>query len=155
MQGKKLYRSRQDRVIAGVAGGLAEYFEIDSTLVRIIILILAIWGGFGILLYIIGAIVIPEAPNKNSELKGKEDNPKKDSKEQIVESRVGSDRKESVKDGLDFKKMSGEQIFGTIILALGVIFLLEAFIPGFSFSKLWPLVLVGIGLWLIASRGRE
>ncbi len=62
MSGKRLYRSTEDRMIAGVCGGLGEYFGIDSTLIRLVLLFLVIWGGGGILVYIIAWIVIPEAP---------------------------------------------------------------------------------------------
>ncbi len=56
---KKLYRSRDERMIWGVCGGIAEYFNIDVSLVRIGFVLFATSGGFGILLYIIMAIVMP------------------------------------------------------------------------------------------------
>ena len=59
---KKLYRSRKDRKIAGVCGGIAEYFNIDSTLVRLLAVITIFFGGGGIIAYIIGWIIIPEEP---------------------------------------------------------------------------------------------
>ena len=60
---KKLYRQREDRKIAGVCGGLAEYLNIDSTVVRLIWLIALICGGFGFIIYIIAWIVMPEKPD--------------------------------------------------------------------------------------------
>ncbi len=59
---KKLYRSRMDRKIAGVCGGLAEYFGIDPTLVRLLFVLGLIFVGGTLLAYIILAIVIPEEP---------------------------------------------------------------------------------------------
>ena len=59
---KKLYRSRKDKMIGGVAGGLGEYFEIDPTLVRIIFVVSLFLGGTGILAYVILWIVVPEEP---------------------------------------------------------------------------------------------
>lgn len=60
---KHLYRSRNDRMIAGVCGGLAEYFDIDPVIVRIIFFILLLPGGLpGILPYIILWIVVPVKP---------------------------------------------------------------------------------------------
>jgi phage shock protein PspC (stress-responsive transcriptional regulator) len=64
IQRKKLYRSRADRMIAGVCGGLAEYFNIDSTLVRLLWVLLIIAGGTGILAYIIAIIIIPNNPGQ-------------------------------------------------------------------------------------------
>ena len=57
---KKLYRSKKNRVIAGVCGGIAEYFNIDPTLVRLLWIFFVIIWGSGILAYIIAWIIIPE-----------------------------------------------------------------------------------------------
>jgi len=59
---KRLYRSRQERMISGVCGGIAEYFEMDPTLIRLIFVLLAMAGGPGLIAYIILAIIIPEKP---------------------------------------------------------------------------------------------
>jgi len=59
---KKLYRSRDEKMIAGVCGGLAEYFEIDPTIVRLLFLALLIFGGGGLLIYIIMWIIVPQKP---------------------------------------------------------------------------------------------
>ena len=56
---KKLTKSQKNRMIAGVCGGLAEYFKIDPTIVRLIFVVFALLKGAGILLYLIAAIVIP------------------------------------------------------------------------------------------------
>ena len=62
MNGKKLYRSDENKMLAGVCGGIAEYFDIDPTLVRLAWIIFCLAGGSGVLGYIIAAIVIPEYP---------------------------------------------------------------------------------------------
>ena len=59
MQGKRLVRSRNDRIIAGVAGGLAATFNIDPLLVRIVLLALAFLNGFGVLLYLALWLLVP------------------------------------------------------------------------------------------------
>lgn len=59
MQGKRLVRSRNDRMIAGVAGGLAAIFNIDPLLVRIVLVALAFLNGFGILLYLALWLLVP------------------------------------------------------------------------------------------------
>jgi phage shock protein C len=59
MQGKRLLRSRSDRMIAGVAGGLATTFNIDPLLVRIVFLALALLNGFGIMLYLALWLLVP------------------------------------------------------------------------------------------------
>jgi phage shock protein C len=58
---RKLYRSRTQRMIAGVCGGLAEYFNLDATLMRVLFLLLAVFGGSGIVIYIVMWIIVPDA----------------------------------------------------------------------------------------------
>lgn len=59
---KKLYRSREDRILAGVCSGFAEYFNVDSTWIRLAWAAFALLGGSGILAYIICWILIPKKP---------------------------------------------------------------------------------------------
>ena len=61
MNGKKLYKSRDNRMISGVCAGIAEYFNMDPTIIRLA-WVLFLLGGSGVLGYIIAAIVIPEYP---------------------------------------------------------------------------------------------
>jgi phage shock protein C len=61
---RRLYRSRRDRQLAGVAGGMAEYLEIDPTIVRLLWIASIFLGGFGILLYIIMAFIVPLDPRQ-------------------------------------------------------------------------------------------
>ena len=60
MDGKRLYRSKKDRMICGVCGGIANYFNIDPTLVRLAFVLIAMGAGSVILAYIIAAIIIPD-----------------------------------------------------------------------------------------------
>lgn len=59
---KRLYKSRENRMIDGVCGGIAEYFNIDPTLVRLGWVLFCALGGSGVIAYIIGAIIIPRRP---------------------------------------------------------------------------------------------
>lgn len=59
---RKLYKSDKDQMLFGVCGGIAEYFKIDSTIVRIALVFFTFCGGSGILLYIIAAIAMPKKP---------------------------------------------------------------------------------------------
>ena len=62
-KGKKLYRSRSQKMLAGVCGGIAEYFEMDVSIIRILWAIITIASaGFGILIYILMIIIFPENP---------------------------------------------------------------------------------------------
>jgi phage shock protein PspC (stress-responsive transcriptional regulator) len=59
---KKLYRSKTDKKVAGVCGGLAKYLGIDITVVRLICLLACLFTGIGLVAYIVAALVIPEEP---------------------------------------------------------------------------------------------
>ena len=63
MESKRLYRSRRERLVCGVCGGGAEYFNIDPTIVRLAFLLFVFCAGSGVLAYIIAAIVMPDDPN--------------------------------------------------------------------------------------------
>jgi phage shock protein C len=56
---KKLTRSSTDRIISGVCGGIAEYYGIDSTIIRLILVIFCLLGGSGVLVYLAAALIIP------------------------------------------------------------------------------------------------
>ncbi len=64
---KKLYRSKKERIIGGFCGGLAEYFQVDPVLVRIIFVIAVFINGVGVLLYLAGLIIVPNNPDENGE----------------------------------------------------------------------------------------
>ena len=61
MSEKRLYRSRESRMLCGVCGGIAEYFNIDPTLIRLLFVLFGL-SGSGILAYIIAAFIIPASP---------------------------------------------------------------------------------------------
>lgn len=61
---KRLYRSRTDRMLLGVCGGLGKYFDVDPTLVRVIAVVLLLLGLTGILVYLVLAVVIPVEPGE-------------------------------------------------------------------------------------------
>lgn len=61
-QTRRLYRSRTNRNLAGVCGGLAQYFNTDATLMRVLFVVLALLGGPGLVIYLVLWIVVPEEP---------------------------------------------------------------------------------------------
>ncbi|BBF41885.1 PspC domain protein [Lachnospiraceae bacterium KM106-2] len=60
MEPKKLYKSREDRKISGVCGGIAEYFNVDPTIIRLVAVLFAFCAFSGVIFYIIAAIIMPE-----------------------------------------------------------------------------------------------
>ncbi|MGJ3238263.1 MAG: PspC domain-containing protein [Anaerolineae bacterium] len=69
MNNKQLKRSTQDQRVAGVAGGLAEYFDVDVTLVRLAFVLFTLLGGPGLLIYIILWLVLPQEESYDSKAK--------------------------------------------------------------------------------------
>jgi phage shock protein C len=61
-QTRKLYRSRTERMLAGVCGGLAQYFNVDATLMRVLFIVLAVLGGAGLVIYVAMWIIVPKEP---------------------------------------------------------------------------------------------
>jgi phage shock protein C len=59
---RKLYRSKTNRKLAGVCGGLAQYFNVDATLIRVLFVLLAVLGGSGLVLYLAMWILVPKEP---------------------------------------------------------------------------------------------
>jgi phage shock protein C len=59
---RKLYRSGTNRKLAGVCGGLAQYFNVDATLIRVLFVLLAVLGGSGLVLYVAMWIIVPNEP---------------------------------------------------------------------------------------------
>jgi phage shock protein C len=150
---KRLYRSRDDRMIWGVCGGLAKYFDIDPVIVRIIMILLIFAGGAGILAYIILAIVVPLESSQASE-------PREVIKENVEEmrqtaSQLGDDmrstfaKKEGAPEETAKYRHRGHHALGIILIVIGVFFLIASFFAWLSWKFLWPLILIAIGLLII------
>ena len=121
---RRLRRSRTDRVLAGVCGGVGRYLNIDPVLLRIIAVAL-IFAGVGVVAYVIAWIVIPEAD---------EDEP-----EASVDPTTRS---------------KAALVMGTSLVALGALLLARTVVPWFDSSLFWPLVVVGGGILLVATARR-
>jgi phage shock protein PspC (stress-responsive transcriptional regulator) len=130
----KLYRSQTDRVIAGVAGGLGEYFKIDSSLIRILFVVITLFGGSGILLYLILWLIIP-AREEDEDIRENIKNNFQEIKTQTQSLAMASN--------FDSRRWAG-----VILIVIGLVFLLEnlGFFAPFLVRKFWPLILVIIGL---------
>jgi phage shock protein C len=149
MEPKRFYRSTTDRVIGGVAAGLAEYFSLDPVLIRLLFVIFALFGGGGVLVYIIFWIVIPDKP---SNLNQTQNQPVMETTQNPQEGNSYSSRPadpEVKKDAPVVKKTKGSLIGGLVLITVGGIFLADEFFPGVNFGDLWPLILIVIGAGLL------
>lgn len=147
-------------MIGGVAGGLAEYFSIDVTIVRIVfVILLIVLPGVGFIAYIAAWMLIPENPMKDPipkpiahkpELDNGLDNNKEKTKPVSHEIETPPPTA-SIQNSND----SNRRIFGFLLVGLGAFFLLRDFIDFSLIGKLWPLALILVGVVILASRGKR
>ena len=154
---KKLYRSRQDQIIGGVCGGIAEYFGIDATLVRLAFVLFALIEGAGVIAYIIAWIIVPERPREDDR-RYKEDVYDVDYKQEDEEGEYKAEQNSSENDETEKKskqhskehnKEQRKRVLGLILVALGIFFILDNWIPGFYWRRFWPVILIILGVVLI------
>ncbi len=135
---ERLYRSRTNKVIGGVAGGLGEYLNIDPVLIRVLFVIITLINGLGLLLYIILWIVVQEEPYKDYTFEMGAGQG-----EQKPYSETQSARQPQKSEG------RGAIITGIVLIALGFIFLADNWFPSFHFRDIFPLAILGVGIWLV------
>ena len=140
----KLYRSRRLRVLGGIAGGLAQYFNLDPTLVCVLFVVVTILHGFGILLYIILWIVVPEEPFEIAYQVKPDDQTATDGQSAQTGS-MNFDGSQS----LPQKQSSGRIVVGIVLIVIGLIFFADRIIPSFDLRDVLPIAFVLIGGSLI------
>lgn len=146
---KRFTRSNSDKVIAGVCGGLGSYFEVDSTVFRIIFVVATFFGGFGLLLYVILALLVPaEDQTPDEPIKKVKEVAAQMSK--TVES-VAQEAKTKVE-----RRGGDKGWYGLLLVLAGVLFLLGnfGFFDWVDAGKFWPMILILLGLFVIARDDR-
>jgi phage shock protein PspC (stress-responsive transcriptional regulator) len=168
---ERLYRSREERVLFGVAGGVADWLDVDPALVRIVFALLVFAGGIGFFLYIVMAIVVPEEPS----YVGAPPIPGDPSAAAFAETApaaaapgaAGAPTGQAWVDARAARRAArragraegdgrGVVIFGAILIVVGAWFLIRRYVPALDGDLLGPLVLIVIGALLLGgalSRG--
>jgi phage shock protein C len=120
----RLRRSTQDRVIAGVCGGLGRYFNTDPVWFRIAFVVVTLAGGAGILIYLIAWLIIPEA-----------------GPDEVLSGQVAS------------LGEHGPVVAGIVLIGVGLVLLINTLVPWFD-EVMWPLAVIaaGAGLLFLGSR---
>lgn len=144
---RKLERNSHNQMIAGVASGLADYLLIDVTLVRVMFILLAVFGFSGVIIYIILWVVVPEKPFfRNGS------NFDADYKVNDETSGMYTQQPETILPETKPKSDTGRVVAGLVLIIVGAWFLLAEFniIPHwFSLFKLWPLIIIALGMVII------
>lgn len=141
---KRLYRSETHRVIAGVCGGLADYFALDATLIRIIFVILSVFNGIGVVIYLVLWLIVPTESQVGII---SEDTIKQNMHDMRDRARHFTQSFHS--DTADSRTLGHRRFIGIIIVIIGILFLFNALGLGVDLTRYWPLWLIGIGLLLI------
>jgi phage shock protein C len=135
---RRLYRCRHDRRIAGVAAGVAEFFDLDPTLVRVVWFLSIFAGGFGLFLYIAMALIVPLEPVAEGE---------------TAERGVAPEGHRHAQRG------SGRftTFVGLALIFLGSLAFIDVLLPAWtdSWRYLWPAFLIGIGAILVVGAMRR
>lgn len=154
MEYKKLYRVNDDRIIGGVSGGLAEYFGLDTSIIRLIFIAISLLGGFGALIYLMLWIALP--------LDKEEITYKSDSYNPIQENTTTmnnpteNNTQQQETPSKDIKKHDRNRtIYGIILIVLGGLFLLDRMVPRIHFRDIWPILLILIGVIMILNNYRN
>lgn len=143
---KRLYRSTTNRILGGVCGGIGEYFNIDPTLVRVLFLVASLGGGFGVVLYIILWIIVPEHGQEQRPLEQRAETAGQEMKDSAQRLAAG------VQAG---RSNSAPALIGAVLIGFGIIALVNQFMPITSFSLwqiFWPLVIVSVGVAILLKR---
>ncbi|MCF7796292.1 MAG: PspC domain-containing protein [Lentisphaeria bacterium] len=138
---KKLYKSSTNKVFDGVCGGIGEYFAIDPVIIRILWMLLVVFGGTGFIAYIIAMFIIP----RESEVEST-DVPE----EEVVEPEVETPHHTG--------RLFGSRFWGVLLIVIGGLMLLRYIDPVWSIfsvmgrfmvSIIWPVALILLGIYLV------
>ena len=152
---QRLYRSRSDAMLGGVCGGLGDYFDIDSNIIRLVFAVLTFISGVGLLLYLAVWLIVPrEETTEKTTLK----ETVHIAAEEIVEKAqsVGKEISTAVRRS----SSSNASVFlGIILLLLGSVFLMHnlglGWFFGLGFDLLWPVLLIIGGVVLLLRRRKR
>ena len=147
----RLERSRTNRVISGVCGGIAEYLDIDATFVRVVMIILAFPFGVGILIYFVLLFLMPNPGEATPFVR-----PATTDQTTLVDpAAIPPPAAPRPVDPLVTERRRNS--LGLLLVAVGVVFMLGN-VGAFRFVQLsfvWPLVLIAIGVYFISQRSRS
>jgi len=140
---RKIYRSRTDRLIFGVCGGIAEYYNIETLWVRVVFIFLGITGAIGFIIYVALALLMPLDP---STVENNND------RTHVTADQV-RDRVKGLAEELRADRKIGRRrnLLGLIIVIIGLIAFLNELFPKFwiGWKVLWPVIIILIGLSFI------
>ena len=158
---KRLYRNEGDKILAGVSSGIAEYFEMDVTWVRIIFVFAAVFGFSGVFIYLILWIVIPQKPFNPAAFSSYKTDYMVYGDNAFSSPSAGYSQSATPPPPFMKKKDDNGRtrlIGGLTLVVFGAYFLLDEFdfFPGwFEFHKIWPVMLIALGVFIISKASKK
>jgi len=174
---RRLYRSQHDRPLTGVAGGMADYVEVDPTIRRLLWVLLAIFtGGVAILAYVVMAVVVPVAPAPAPGIEpgavgGDDASADAEDSDDETEGSEGAPQLQSAPTTPDAERtyqpyapgqpadrrdrsLGGPAFVGLALVVIGILALLDSLglFAQFDSWRLWPLLLIAFGAFLVVRR---
>lgn len=175
---RRLHRSEDDRLLTGLSAGMADYFDVDPTLMRLLWVLLAIFtGGVAIIIYFVMVVVVPagaahapgiepgavgaddepadtgEAPAPGDEPAGGEAAPQPAS-EPTAPGAAQTYQPHAPEQPSDRRRMGGAAFVGLALVVIGVLALLDSLglLAQFDSWRLWPVILIAFGAFLVIRR---
>lgn len=136
MPAKRIYRNQREKVLGGVAAGIADYFDIDVAWVRLAFVLAVFANGFGLLAYVIAWIVFPKDERSGAQL-------------EEARKAAGISIDKGVQRARRGLSSGSRNAFGILLILLGALFFFDQNFYWFQFDSFWPLILVGLGIYLI------
>jgi phage shock protein C len=144
---RRLYRSPDDRMLAGVAGGMAETYDMDPALVRVVWTLLIIFtGGVFLILYVVMALVVPLRPDDEPLVTGNGETTTVGNAPAMSAAETRRARRRERRTGDN----TGPLILGALLIIVGGLFLARQYI-NIDIGQLWPVAIIALGVLLIFS----
>jgi phage shock protein PspC (stress-responsive transcriptional regulator) len=153
LMNRRLYRSRSDTILAGVAAGVANYLNADPALIRIAWAILVpLTGGAALLAYIVAWVVVPEAPagSRLADAASVDESRAASFPTETGEEPIHEEPGRRASDG-----GGSGLVVGLILIGIGVWFLVREYLPQLDWSLIWPIVLIAIGGLVLVTSSRR
>lgn len=154
MNNSRLYRSTTQKVFGGVAGGIAEYFNIDPVIIRVIFVLALIFGGGGLIIYLVLWIAVPERPYTSTMFNTGSPPAQPEpgsSNPNTAEANTNPTTGNTMNYDQDIttRRYTGSLVGGVILIGVGALILATRMIPDIDFRDWWPFILVAAGVILI------
>jgi phage shock protein C len=161
---ERLYRSRKEKIIGGVCGGLAEYFDVDPVIIRVIFVLLGLFKGVGLIVYFIMLIIVPFPPLSKDKFTATDETSRKNEPEveeaEVIEETDETNNNSSTNFSFPNSteppaRHDGKSILGISLVVIGALMLLDKIFPVLTFKILVPVILIIVGIYFLIDNNKK